>query len=301
MGIHRDISRRARVQHGLIRRDQLQAIGVPERTIGEWIETSRLERVHPRVYRLPGTPHTWHQSVLAAAFASGGVVSHASAARLWGVHDTDDVEVTVPVTQRPRLVGAVVHRSGDLAPRFVTTRQGIPVTNPMRTLVDLGAVVKRPHVSDALERAVTARVCSVLAVERAMDQVARKGRSGVGVIREILDDRALGTARADGLLEARMARLLRDHGLPRPLFQHQVRHHGRFVARVDFAYPDVRLALEVDGFEVHGSPQALQADLERQNRLVAAGWTVLRFTWTDVVRRPEWVAAQVMGMLSRAA
>lgn len=161
----------------------------------------------------------------------------------------------------------------------------------MRTLVDLGAVEKWA-VGDALERALVARVCSVLAVERALDDVARRGRRGAGVLRRVLDERALGRERPDGLLEVRFARLVREHGLPEPKFQHRV---GRY--RVDFAYPEMAVAVEVDGFQVHATPTALQRDLERQNRLVAEGWTLLRFTWQDVVRRPAWVAEQVAALL----
>jgi very-short-patch-repair endonuclease len=64
-------------------------------------------------------------------------------------------------------------------------------------------------------------------------------------------------------------------------------------AKVDFAYPELRLAIEVDGYESHGTPRAMTADHERQRRLVAAGWTVIRFTWQDVVRRPSRVAADL--------
>lgn len=302
MTIHREIAKRARVQHGLVRRDQLTAMGVPPATIGDWLGRGTLERLHPGVYRVGGATETWEQLVLAAALAGAGVASHRSAARIWGMLDQDHIEITVDRPRLPRLAGATVHRSRDLRDSFVTRRHGIPVTNPMRTLVDLGAVVTRWSVSDALEQAVTARVCSVLAVEKAMGDLAKKGRRGVGAIRRALDDRALGAERADGLLETRMARLLKEHGLPRPEFQYEVRLNGRLIGRVDFAYPRLRIVIEVDGFEVHGSPAALQADLERQNRLVAAGWIVLRFTWADVVRRPEWVVQQIRSvLLSQAA
>lgn len=139
---------------------------------------------------------------------------------------------------------------------------------------------------------------TVVAVERAMDRVARSGRSGVGALRAILDARALGRVRPDSLLEPRMARLLRTYGLPPAAFQHTVRHRGRFVARIDFAYPHLGLAIEVDGFASHSSPRALQSDLDRQHAPVALGWTVVRFTWADVVRRPAKVAAAVSTMIA---
>lgn len=294
------MARRAQVQYGLITLQQAEDCGVSAFALGRMVRAGRLERPHPGVYRIAGVPRTPDQALLAAVLAARGVASHRAAARLWGLGDWGEVELTVERPRHPRLVGAIVHRSMDLDWKYVTRRRGVVVTNPMRTLVDLGAVdeVKDHHVADALERALLTRVTSIVAIERVLDDVARRGRAGAGVIRRVLDERALGRARPDGLLEARMARVLREHGLPSPHFQFYVRHRGRFVARVDFAYPDLRLALEVDGFEVHGTPKALQHDLERQNRLVAAGWTVLRFTWLDVVQRPEWVAAQVAQVAS---
>lgn len=277
------------VQHGLITFRQALDCGLTRAQLSRWAESGRFTPVQPGVYRLEGAPITWEQEVAAAVLSTGGVASHRTAARFWSLGDYPKVELTVTRRGRGRgrVLGedVVVHSSKDLAPHHVTTRAGIPCTKPMRTLVDLGAVEGIEVVRDSLERAVIAQVCSVPAVERALDDVARKGRRGAGVIRHVLDERALGRARPDGLLEARMARLLREHGLPTPAFQHRV---GRYI--LDFAYVAEKLALEVDGFEVHGTPQALQADLERQNALVKAGWRVLRFTWLDVVRRPEWVA-----------
>jgi very-short-patch-repair endonuclease len=188
----------------------------------------------------------------------------------------------------------VVHRSRDLVPEHTTIRHGVPVTNPLRTLVDLGAVCSRWTVEDALDRGLVAKRHTVAAVEWLLHEVARPGRRGCGVLRQVLDDRALGKARPDGLLEPRMARLLRSYGLPPAAFQHEVPEAR---ARLDFAYPGNRLGIEVDGYEVHGTPRAMAADHERHNRLMAAGWTVLRFTWFQVVRQPGDVATTVRSAL----
>ncbi|MDQ3757851.1 MAG: hypothetical protein M3394_08375, partial [Actinomycetota bacterium] len=133
-------------------------LGISDRTLAGWVEGGRLERVHAGVYRLAGVPPSWEQDVMAAVLAADGVASHRTAARLWDMYDTDAVEVTVPRSRRCLAADVVAHRSGDIVPRHVTRRLGIPVTNPMRTLVDLGAVDKWA-VADALERAVIARVC----------------------------------------------------------------------------------------------------------------------------------------------
>jgi very-short-patch-repair endonuclease len=188
----------------------------------------------------------------------------------------------------------VVHRSRDLAPGHTTAREGVPVTNPLRTLVDLGAVVPDRLVAEALERGLVSRRFGVASLEWMLGEVAKPGRRGCGVLRRVLDDRALGAARPDSVLEPRMARLLRTHGFPPARFQHVVAEAD---ARVDFAYPDRRLAIEVDGFEVHGTPEAMAADLDRQNRLVAAGWSVARFTWRDVVLHPGAVARRLTEVL----
>ena len=94
-----------------------------------------------------------------------------------------------------------------------------------------------------------------------------------------------------------MMRLCHSHGLPMPRFQYVIRRGKVFVAKVDFAYPEIKLAIEVDGYETHSSLDAFQHDRSRQNDLVELGWTVLRFTWDDVVHRPEAVASRIRRVL----
>lgn len=289
----------ARRQHGILERSQLLLHGASPGTISRWLATERLVAVFPSIYRVAGAPVTWEQRLLAAVLATGpgAVASHRSGARLWKAAESDEVEVTVPGDRRRRLPGVVVHRSSDLVGARVVRRAGIPTTTPLRMLVDLGSVVSAVELEDALDRALARRLVTIAGVAAALDEVARSGRRGSGALRTVLDQRALGAAPPDSILEPRMARLLRDHGLPPAAFQHDVRDAGRFVGRVDFAYPDLHIAIEVDGSESHASPRALQADLHRQNGLVVLGWTVLRFTWADVVRRPKRVASEVRRIL----
>lgn len=97
------------------------------------------------------------------------------------------------------------------------------------------------------------------------------------------------------MLEPRFARLLKNAGLSSAEFQHPV---GR--DEIDFAYPALMLAIEVDGYGPHSSRRAFQNDRDRQNVLVGLGWTVLRFTWADVVKRPDHVAAVIREAIGRA-
>lgn len=238
---------------------------------------------------------------MAVVLAAGeeAVASHRSAAWLWGLADELVLDVTVPRHRRPRVAGALVHRPDTVEATRHSRRNGIPVTNPLRTLCDLGAVVPVEQVSEATERALAERLVTAAGLRAESARLRAHARRGAAVLQTALDARALLDRPADSVLESRMAALFRRHGIPRPVFQHAVRVEGRFIARVDFAYPECLLAIEVDGHDAHRTPAQLQADLARQNRLVAAGWTVLRFTWADVIRQPEMVAATIRDQLAR--
>ena len=110
----------------------------------------------------------------------------------------------------------------------------------------------------------------------------------------MLAEREFGNDVSDSELEKRMGRVLENAGLPPAVFHHIVRTPaGLFLAEVDFAYPEVRLAIEVDGFNVHGTPRAMAKDFVRQNGLVPYGWHVLRFTWWQVTHEPGTVSATI--------
>jgi very-short-patch-repair endonuclease len=130
-------------------------------------------------------------------------------------------------------------------------------------------------------------------------QLARPGRDGIAAVREVLRrmDPALEPAESD--LETLLVQVLRDHGVELPVRQHPVCIDGRNF-RIDVCYPDRRIAIESDGFTDHGQRSMFESDRERQNLLVLGGWTVLRFTWRQICRRPAWVAEQVEGCLHLA-
>jgi very-short-patch-repair endonuclease len=261
---------------------------------------------HPGVYVVAGAPRSWEQSLTIAVLAGGpgAVASHRSGARLWGLTDDrdDTIEITVPRSRGPRIKGVTVHRSSDLVAGHVTEHNRIPVTKPARVIVDLGAVLPADKVEDALDRALTRRLISIAGVEWMLNELPRRGRNGAGVAARILDQRALGRAAADGQLEPRMARLLRKAALPAAIYHFEVRDAaGRLLAEVDFAYPELRLAIEVDGWSIHGTPRAMGKDFIRQNGLVPYGWHVLRFTWDQVVRKPDYVAATIAAARSALA
>jgi hypothetical protein len=292
----------AAAQHGLLTREQAVAMGVRRQQLEYRLGDRTLVPVHEGVYRFAAAPVTHEQSLLAACFGAGhlSAVSHRAAADVHGIWSTRDlVEVTVTRERAPELHGVTVHRIADLSERWIVHVDAVPVTTPARTLVDLGAVLPLGSVGPALDRALGRKLVSLAEVRAALDAVARKGRAGAGVIRRLLDERQRGSSGV-GVLALRLQSVMRRYGIPDPVPEYTVLdEHGGFVGRVDFAYPELQYAIEADGYEAHSTPRAFQHDRARQNDLVDLGWTVHRFTWTDVDRRAGLVANRILHVLGR--
>ena len=290
----------ARAQHGLVTSSQAVALLGPSRK-QRWVSERRLISVQTLVFRLAGSPETWHQQLHAAVLASEGIASHRAAAELWGlIQPAGYVDVSIHPDRFPRLrPPALLHRIKDLRPDLAIEREGMPVTDPVRTIIDLGLVLPKWSVSAALGQAISLKLVTIDQAKGLREALGRQGRNGTGIAGELIEGRLLTGGGDTSDLETRFARLIRRFSLPELTLQHEVWHAGRCIGRVDAAYPHVQLAIEVDGYEFHSSPEAFQRDRTRQNRLVALGWTVLRFTWQDVVRNPMLVANTIRDALIR--
>jgi hypothetical protein len=292
-------------QHGLLTQPQAEESGIGRSSRHRRLESGRWELLYDGVYRVGGAPATLAQRRLAAVLAIGSLaaVSHRAAADVHGLWTSRPpvVEITTTDGLSPELDGVIVHRMADLHERWITRVDGVPCTTVARTLVDLGAVMPDTVVAEALDRALGRGSATIIGVRAALDAVARQGRRGVGVMRRVLQARTE-TEPVAGVFEARMSRLLAVQGLPAAVPEFEVwTYAGMFVARVDFAYPDLRLAMEVDGHSAHSSLDAFRRDRTRQNALVEAGWTVLRFTWTEVNRNSPHVGRTIRATRRRLA
>jgi very-short-patch-repair endonuclease len=176
---------------------------------------------------------------------------------------------------------------------------GIPTTTPARTLVDIGVPHGIGAAGSCLDEARRRDLVTLEEVARVLHQVARKGRNGVGPARKILSERLAWDQITDSQLEDRFLRLIQRSDLPKPVGQFVVRADGGFVARVDFAYPDASLLIELDGAAYHSDRETFQRDRLRQNRLVSLGYRVLRFTFWDVLATPDFVVDTVASFLPR--
>lgn len=294
---HRSIGDLAARQHGLLSFDQARALGLAGHQIKERVEGGRWQRIHVGVFRIRGAPTSYPQRLLAACLAIGpeAAASHRAAATLHDLltYREPPVEVTTTRLRSPELDGIVVHRLADLQERWVQVVDGLRTTTVARTLVDLGAVAAPRTVEAALDRATGRKLVTYRDVRDAMVAVARKGRRGVGAIRPLLDAR-IGRVLPAGVLEARMASLLRHFDLPSAEPEYTVNdEHGGFIAVVDFAYPDRRLAIEVDGYEFHSTPTAIRHGNARDRLLAAEDWLAVHFDWNEVERHPQRVAEEI--------
>ena len=256
-------------QHSLILRDQALGIGMTDEMIRHRVNTGRWERVTPGLYRIAGVPVTWKQRAMAACLISGAgaVVSHRSAAVLWGVSGfrPGPLEITVPAGRSARNALAKVHRSTTDGVRI----DRVPVTRPSRMLADLAGVVSGDVLEEAVDDVLCRRLC------RLKEVPCR------GALREVLAAWN-GDGVADGVAEMRVVRALVVVGLEPPVRQYEIWHEGVFVARVDLAYPPFRLAMELDGFRWHAGRRPFRSDRLRRNRIEAAGWRLLEAAPEDI-------------------
>lgn len=269
-------------QLGLVTRAEAMRAGATERVIQHRLASGRWVRVGPGVYRLAGVPVTWHQRALAACLGAGpgAVVSHRSAAAVWGLSGfrPGPLEITVPSGRSGRSGLATVHRTLDLPAADRATHNRLPVTRPARTLIDLAGRVSAALLEEAVDDVLCRRLATLDVVHRRVELLSR--HRGVAALATILAAWR-GDATPANVAEMRVQRLLLESGFTTFVPQYEIVHQGQFVARVDLGDPDHRVAIDLDSFRWHAGRGPFRSDRARGNRIAAAGWTLLRATPED--------------------
>lgn len=302
-----EITRLAEKQHGVFTLAQAGQAGLRRAAIRHRVSSGRWERVSVQVFRVPGSPRTWEQRLMAATLAGGprAVASHRSAAALLGVPGFDrrgSPEVTTPRAQRHRSVDGRVHRSRVLPEHHMTVVDGIPVTRLARTLVDLAGALHPGRTARAIDNCLSAGLVDLSSLQATFEELAERGRTGAAAMRQILGERQGEYVAPASELEARFIELVRSAGLPEPVRQFDAGDDNDWIGRIDFAYPDIGLLIELDSRRHHSALLDRTADARRDNRLVAGGWReVARFSWFDVVDRPVQTLARLRRLLAGAA
>jgi very-short-patch-repair endonuclease len=283
---HRSIWSLVRRQHGVVSVGQLRGFGFGREAIRHRVAIGRLHPVARGVYAVGRPQLTREGRWMAALLASGegAVLSHGSAAALWGFgrEPAGWIEVSARSASARRRPGLHVRRRPTLRAEEVTARDGIPVTSVSLTLVDLAA----RHRDETLERMVSeADRLDLIDPERLRASLRlHRGRRGVAGLRLLLDRLSFRLSASE--LEQRLLAIVRAGDLPFPETRRYANGH-----EVDFLWPELGLVVESDGLRYHRTPMTQLRDRRRDHAHVAAGLTQLRFADYQVRYEPEYVAA----------
>jgi predicted transcriptional regulator of viral defense system len=280
-------------QHGVVSRRQLLERGISPRSVQHRVEIGRLHLVHRGVYAVGRRNLTKHGRYMGAVLAVGdrAVLSHRSAADLWGLLPSDrrTIDVATPANARPR-PGIRPHRTISLDVDETTAHHGIPTTTPARTLIDLAEIATRRELERALDQAEHRELLDLRDLQG--------GRIGAKRIRSRLRVHAPATTITNSNLEERFLALVDRAGLPRPHLNVPLALPDGTEIRADALWRTHHLVVELDGPQ-HARPRAARRDRSRDAQLQIAGFTIIRFTGRDIELDPDSVRAVLTTILRR--
>lgn len=293
------LANRARRQQALWTLRQALECGFTRPAVRRRLERGRWEEVATRVYRATqAIPPDDRQLLRARVLESGGVASGASAAALYGWLPFPDVpEVTVLRTAR-RNSHRSVRITNSLPPGDVTAVDGIPATTPVRTLIDLGGSLRRGRFEDLFDEVLASGIVKPLRLEARARELQTPRRRGCAIVLALLAESHPELTRARSGWEAKALRAIGRLGLPAPRVNYRVRVGGR-TRYIDLAWPEKKIAVELDGFVPHTKRRVFDDDRLRQNDLVSAGWETYRITWTAFAAAPRAAFKHVVAALTR--
>lgn len=286
-------------QHGIVARWQLIQAGVPQHRIEYRLKRGRIESVHHGIYRMGPVLSPRYREMAALLYcAPGAVLSHQSAGTLWGLHPPPPAAapVTVSVVRNVGGPGSGVRvcRVANLGENEITHLDGLALTTPARTLLDLAGSVSSRELEQALARADRQQLIIREEIEALLERYPRRrGRARLRALLTGPESPALTRSEA----EERFLSLVRKAGLRPPETNVMVKGF-----EVDTLWRAERLVVEIDGFAYHASPGAFERDRQRDGVLTAAGLRVMRVTWRQLTNEPEALLARlVLALATRGA
>jgi Transcriptional regulator, AbiEi antitoxin/Protein of unknown function (DUF559) len=292
-------------QHGVFRLDQLEALGLTASAVRNWVAAGRLHRIHHTIYSLVPKELLKREGLYMAAVLAcgeGAVLSHRSAAALLELRDWGHtkIEVTVPRRSGRRHGGIKVHRSTTLTDEDVTEVNNIPCTTVHRTLFDLAEVVTQRQLERSFDQAEISERLDLNAIN---DQLERNPtRPGAKAVRRVLTEHYIGRTPTWSENEEALLAITRELGIPDPdTNQFIVLDDGGPAIRVDFVWRDQRVIVEADSKKWHNTRQRFEQDRVRDQRLTAAGWTIIRTTWRQMKHRPHELRPLLLKLLARGS
>jgi very-short-patch-repair endonuclease len=273
--------RLARAQHWVLTRADLDALGFSDAAVEHRVATGRLHPIARGIYAVGRAELSRRGEWIAAVLACGrgAVLSHCSAAELWGIGFEEKGRIDVTIRRRSRLerAGVRFHCRPKLPESGVVSRFGIPVTDPVQTLIDLATELKPMRLERAVNQADVHDLVDPETLRTALDGYV--GMPGVKKLRTMLDRHTFRLSDSD--LEILFRPLARAAAFPPPLSKHWVLGY-----EVDFWFPDLGLVVETDGLRYHRTPAQQARMVKRDQTHSSAGLRVLRFTHWQIAYAP---------------
>lgn len=281
-------------QKGQVTHRQLIDLGVPRTSIEHSLRRGRIYRTFTAVYAVGhrALPPLWREMGAVLACGDGTFVSRHCAGAVWKVRPpaSAEVEVTVPYGRSARRAGIRIHRAKGIDPRDLTEHDGVPITTPAFTLLEVARDLTFEQFERAFDDALTKEVMSLA---EARDTLTRhEGYPGArlfAVFARPEHELQITRSKAEQLMKA----LLRNTGLPTPVLNLR---RGRIIP--DFVWRREKVIVEIDGYRTHGTRKAFESDRARDAKLAAQGWIVLRFTWRQLTEAPELVLVRLAQTLA---
>jgi predicted transcriptional regulator of viral defense system len=287
-------------QSGVVTLGQLEGLGFSRRAVQQRERAGRLHRVHQGIYSLTPGAMMERGAFMAAVLACGpdAVLSHRSAAYLWGLVDEWDlpIDVTAPNRRGRSPVGVAAHRDGSLRPVDKTVRFGIPCTSLARTLLDHAGVAQEWEVRRAVAQAEVLRLLHRPTMWALLKRCRR--RRGVARLRLVLDTVHPQTKRTRSELERLFLVMCTKGRVPEPEVNVWISAADGKRYQADFLWWDDRLIIEADSRRFHDTDSAFVKDRKREQQLQLARWRVSRCTWEQVEQEPRVLAVTIRGLLS---
>ena len=285
-------------RHGVITRKQAAELGVSPAVVSRRVAQGYLREPVAGVLVVCGSVDSWHQRLAIATSASNavGVVGFRSAAALHRLdgYDVGPVEIIAP-NQRASLARVATTYQRRIETCDLTVINGLRCTSIARTLTDIASVDPLPRVTTAFECA-WRRGASLVWIEQTARRLQRPGQRGTKVILKLVEEAAQSRP-TESALEVRLAAVL--VGLKGLVRQHEVRDaNGRFIARTDFALPQLRLAIEAHSREFHFAATAVTRDEEREHKMKQLGWEVM-YVGSGSLRSPGALRMRVDAIVAR--
>jgi very-short-patch-repair endonuclease/predicted transcriptional regulator of viral defense system len=287
----------AGTQHGVVSRTQLLNLGLSKGAIERRVRAGRLHCLHAGVYAVGHTVLSqrgrWMAGILFCG--PGAVLSHRSAAALWGLRSGTGGVIDVTTPRKVRATRSIRRHCSPIPEDEVTECEGIPVTSVPRTIFDMAAISRPEAVEAMLREAEYRRLYDLLSLQDLLERYPR--RHGAKAVRTALAHVGETPGRIRSPLEERFMPFLDRYALPRPHFNAWIEVGGER-CQVDCLWPGPRQIVELDGWEGHGTRRAFRDDRARDRRLRVAGYGVTRIAWAQLDDEGDAIAADMRALLA---